>query len=128
MNCHKVVLPDSPQIQMLAASYKSGEPIEWERVHRLPDYVSFDHSIHVNSGVGCVSCHGRVDQMDVVRHAKPLSMSWCLGCHRNPEENLRPLDKITDMAWEAENISDLGTELMNTYQLNPTTDCSGCHR
>ena len=128
MNCHATVKIDSPHIQRLTAAYESGEPVEWERVHKLPDFVYFDHSVHVNSGVGCESCHGRVDAMEVVIQEKPLSMGWCLDCHRNPEKNLRPKEAVTDMEWVAEDQQKLGAQLRKDYHLNPTTNCSGCHR
>jgi hypothetical protein len=128
MNCHATVQKDNPEILKLAESYHTGKAIEWERVHKSPDYVYFDHSVHISAGVGCVSCHGRVDQMDVVMQEKPLSMGWCLDCHRNPEKHLRPKDKVTDMAWQAENQLELGLQLKTKFKINPTTDCSGCHR
>jgi hypothetical protein len=92
------------------------------KVHRLPDHAYFDHSVHLSAGVGCVTCHGRVDQMEVVRHDQPLSMGWCLDCHRNPTPNLRPVDQITNMD---PNLSGTGQP---PRQLNPPTTCSGCHR
>ena len=128
MNCHAVVLKDNPEILKVAESYHTGKAIEWDRIHKLPDYVYFNHSIHVAKGIGCVSCHGRIDQMEVVYQHEPLSMGWCLDCHRNPEEHLRPLDKITDMDWAAENQLELGLQLKEQHNVNPTTDCSGCHR
>lgn len=109
-------------------SQASGLPLEWERVHDLPDYAYFDHSAHVNRGVGCVSCHGRVDQMDRVYQAEPLSMSWCLDCHRKPEQHLRPLDRITDMDWEPEDQLAVGEEIRSKLNIHPSTDCSTCHR
>ena len=128
MNCHEKILPENPNILVVKESYVTGKPIPWERIHRLPQYVYFDHSIHVNSGIGCASCHGRIDHMDVVHQAKTLSMGWCLDCHRNPEKYLRPEDRITDMAWAAEDQAALGLELREQKQIHPTTDCSGCHR
>ena len=98
-------------------------------MHDLPDYVYFDHSAHVSRGVGCVSCHGRVDTMEQVYQVNTLSMGWCLECHRNPEPNLRPLDKITDMTWQpAGDQAALGKQLRQQFHLNPSTDCSTCHR
>jgi hypothetical protein len=128
MNCHTAILPDSPEILKVKEAYLTGKPIEWERIHRLPEYAYFDHSIHVNSGIGCESCHGRIDQMEVVYQEKPLSMGWCLDCHRNPEDNVRPKDQITTMGWSPEDQTALGLQLVEEYHLNPTTNCSGCHR
>jgi hypothetical protein len=92
MNCHDKIKTDSEKLAPLRDSYETGMPIEWVRIHDLPDFSYFDHSAHVTRGVGCVSCHGRVDLMEVVRQEEPLSMGWCLDCHRNPEPELRPLD------------------------------------
>ncbi|MDX9752750.1 MAG: cytochrome c3 family protein [bacterium] len=129
MNCHSMIRTESPKLIALRESFNTGMPIEWVRVHDLPDYVYFDHSAHVNRGVGCVSCHQRVDQMDLVFQAEPLSMGWCLDCHRNPEANLRPLDKITAMDWvPEEDPIELGKRLRIEYNINPPTDCSTCHR
>ena len=97
-----VVHPNSPKLQPVRDSLATGEPVKWERIHDLADYVYFNHSAHVNKGVGCVECHGRIDKMEVVYQHEPLSMSWCLDCHRNPEPRLRPLDQITNMAWDPE--------------------------
>ena len=129
MNCHAEVLKDNPNILPILESYETGKPIEWERIHRLPEYAYFNHAVHVNRGVGCADCHGRIDHMEVVYQAEPLSMGWCLDCHRNPENYLRPLDRITDMAWEADDQEALGLELKAAMNINPpTSDCSGCHR
>ncbi len=99
MGCHSTILPKSPKLSLLIKSFRTGEAIPWVKVHRLPDYVYFDHSAHIAAGVGCESCHGRIDRMEVVYQAKTLSMSWCLSCHRRPNEHLRPLDKVTVMNW-----------------------------
>lgn len=122
MNCHSLVRTDSARLAPVRASWESGQAVEWVKVHRLPDHAYFDHSVHLSAGVGCVTCHGRVDQMEVVRHDQPLSMSWCLDCHRNPAPNIRPVDQITNM----------DPSLSGTAQpprpLNPPQTCSGCHR
>ncbi len=129
MNCHERIAADSPQLLTVRGSYASGHPIAWIKVHDLPDYVYFDHSAHVSRGVGCVSCHGRVDRMDEVRQVHTLSMGWCLDCHRNPEPHLRPLDKVTDLAWQAqEDQAVLGSRLRKLHNINPPTYCSTCHR
>lgn len=129
MNCHSQVKTDSLRLRKVRESYKTGEPIEWVRVHQLPDYAYFDHSAHVGAGVGCVSCHGRVDKMVVVQMAQPLSMGWCLDCHRNPTPNLRPLDQVTNMGWSAaDEAYDPARDPDRKRQVNPPLHCSGCHR
>ncbi|MEM9459912.1 MAG: cytochrome c3 family protein [Myxococcota bacterium] len=129
MNCHSQVKTDSLRLRKVRESYKTGEPIEWVRVHQLADYAYFDHSVHVAAGVGCVSCHGRVDKMVVVEMAQPLSMGWCLECHRNPTPNLRPLDQVTNMGWNAaEESYDPARDPDRKRQVNPPLHCSGCHR
>ncbi|MEZ6044987.1 MAG: cytochrome c3 family protein [Planctomycetaceae bacterium] len=139
MNCHSgadekgnvpkaAVRSDSEKLAPLRESAATGMPVEWKRVHDLPDYVYFNHSAHVTSGVSCVSCHGRVDQMDVVTQVAPLSMSWCLDCHRNPEPNIRPVDQVTNLAWTTENPAELGKTLIDENNIHPNTNCSTCHR
>ena len=104
MNCHKQIKTDSPKLAPLHDAWKSGKPIEWVNVHEVPDYAYFDHSVHVNRGVSCVKCHGRVDQMDIVYQHEPQSMSWCIDCHKAPEKNIRPLDEILNFDWKAEEV------------------------
>ncbi|MEW6741661.1 MAG: cytochrome c3 family protein [Planctomycetota bacterium] len=129
MNCHTKVRAQSEKLAVVRESYQTGKPIPWVRVHDLPDYVYFNHSAHARRGIGCVSCHGRVDRMEVVHQAEPLSMGWCLDCHRQPELHLRPLEEITNMAWVAdEDPRPLARRLRDEYQINPSTDCSTCHR
>lgn len=130
MNCHTQVRKDSPKLAKIRESYATNKPMEWVKVHKVADYAYFDHSRHVNKGVACVSCHGRVDQMEEVRQVQPLSMGWCLECHRNPEANIRPKELITKMDWTAPNDDPvaLGRQLVEQYNINPPTDCSGCHR
>jgi hypothetical protein len=122
MNCHSLVRTTSARLAPVRESWESGRAIEWVRVHRLPDHAYFDHSVHLSAGVGCVECHGRIDQMEVVRQNQPLSMSWCLDCHRNPGPRIRPIDQITNM----------DPSLSGTAQppraVNPPLSCSGCHR
>ncbi len=129
MNCHSQIWNSSPLLEPVRASFFSGQPITWRRVHDLPDFVYFDHSIHVNKGVGCVSCHGRIDQMPQVAKHAPLTMGWCLECHRNPEPNLRPREEITSMDWQAPSSApQLGAELAHRYGVQHFTNCSTCHR
>lgn len=129
MNCHTNVQTESPILEPVRQSAETGEAIEWVRVHMLPDYAYFDHSAHLAAGVGCNSCHGRIDQMDVVFQAEPLSMSWCLDCHRNAEENLRPRDEITNMAWDTATADyDPHSDPTRTRDVVPPQHCGGCHR
>ncbi len=129
MNCHRMIATDSEKLLPVRQSEATGKPVPWIRVHDLPDFVYFDHSAHVTRGVGCVSCHGRIDRMETVRQAKRLSMGWCLECHRDPEPNLRPGQFITDLAWvPEENPRVLGARLLKENNLDPSTDCSTCHR
>ena len=129
MNCHANVATDSALLEPVRASHESGEPIEWVRVHMLPDYAYFDHSVHVAAGVGCSSCHGRIDEMEVVMQQEPLSMSWCLDCHRNADENLRPRAEVTNMAWDTATADyDPHEDPTRAREVNPPQHCSGCHR
>ena len=130
MNCHSQVATDSPALEPIRHSYEHGEPVEWVRVHQLPDYAFFDHRPHLAAGVGCVSCHGRIDQMAVVEMAKPLSMCWCLECHRDYEPNLRPLDRITDLSYDpaVAGYDWKADPERKRKELNPPEHCSGCHR
>lgn len=129
MNCHGNVAVDSPKLALVREAYETGDPIPWVRVHMLPEYAYFDHSVHVAAGVGCASCHGRIDQMDVVYQAEPLSMSWCLDCHRDPEPHLRPRSEVTNMNWDAASANyDPAADPERVRDLNPPQHCSGCHR
>lgn len=133
VNCHAKVFPDSDKLRPVRESYATGQPVEWVRIHDLPDYSYFNHSAHVTRGIGCVTCHGRVDRMEVVYQDQPLSMSWCLDCHRNPEKFLRPVDQVTNMDWDplrevGKDQITLGLELKKANNINPSTDCSTCHR
>ena len=133
MNCHTQVKKDSPRLELVRQSYAMNKPIPWVQIHRLPDYVYFNHQAHLTAGVSCVSCHGRIDQMEVVRQDQPLSMSWCLDCHRDPEPNLRPVAEITNLAWERpEGVSahEYAQSLVEDGQryVVPPENCGGCHR
>lgn len=129
MNCHLLVSRNVESLAPVRDSAKSGMPMRWVRVHKLGEYAYFDHHVHVSAGVGCASCHGRVDEMDVVRQVEPLSMSWCLDCHRNPEPHRRPLSEITNMAWKpARDPEARARQLAGLRAVSPPVDCSGCHR
>ena len=129
MNCHQLVKPDSPFLEPVRESWKTGNPIHWQRVHILPDYAFFNHSVHLAAGVGCVSCHGRIDQMEKVTQSQPLSMGWCLSCHRNPEPNLRPVSQVTNMEWDGKAAQYVAaSDPSRKRQPQPPEHCSGCHR
>ena len=126
MGCHAVIKTDSVRLQPVRDSWAKDKPLEWVRIHKLPDHAYFDHSVHLAVGVGCTSCHGRIDQMEVVRQDQPLSMSWCLDCHRDPGKSIRPKDQVTNMAWVPSTDEAELTALAQT--VNPPQHCSGCHR
>ncbi|MFZ5833350.1 MAG: cytochrome c3 family protein [Planctomycetota bacterium] len=129
MNCHERIAPEATTLLPVRESWASGLPVPWVMVHDLPDYVYFDHSAHVARGVGCVSCHGRIDKMEEVQQVHTLAMGWCLDCHRNPEPHLRPLDAVTRMDWRPlEDQRILGARLRKEYNINPNDNCSTCHR
>lgn len=130
MGCHNVVRTNSARLQPVRDSWASGAPVPWVRVHNVPDHVFFDHQVHLAGGIGCVSCHGRIDQMEVVTQAEPLSMGWCLDCHRDPTEHIRPVDRITDMAWTQEGATEGERTVMNGLlaRAEPPEHCTGCHR
>jgi hypothetical protein len=128
MNCHSQVTTESLKLLPVRESWVSGDPIQWVKVHHLADYAHFNHSVHVNVGVGCETCHGRVDQMEVVEQREPLSMGWCLDCHRAPEENLRPPEEVTTMGYEQpEGFRERNLERIKVEGINPPESCSGCH-
>jgi hypothetical protein len=131
MNCHNQVLKDDPKLALVRESFNTGKPIPWVQVHKVPDYVYFNHAVHVNRGVSCVHCHGQIDKMDEVQHAKPLSMTFCLDCHRNPGPNLRPPGKVTDLAWTPGTAGvpmDYGAKAVTNWHVNASQNCSACHR
>lgn len=131
MGCHAQVAKDSNVLELVRASAKDNKPLEWIRVHSLPDYVYFNHSIHVKQGVGCETCHGRIDQMTTVAKVQTLQMSWCLDCHRNPEKYVRPREAVFTMGYKpAVDQATLGPQLVAQYGIHTKqlTDCSICHR
>lgn len=129
INCHSQIWSDAPILEPVRESYRTNESLEWTRVHDLPDYVYFNHSIHVSKGVGCASCHGRVDQMPLMWKANSLQMEWCLDCHRHPEQHLRPKEEIFNLEWERPaDRPEMGAELMAKNKVRRPTDCSHCHR
>lgn len=142
MNCHQQVWFGSEMLEPVRASFERGDVIAWKRIHNLPDFVYFNHSIHVAKGIGCVSCHGRVDKMPLMEQAHSLSMEWCLDCHRSPERHLRPESEVVSMIWTPSETTNpengdlydsksLGERLFQEYEIsssNSLTSCSTCHR
>ena len=129
MNCHRVVKRDADSLAVVRESESNGRPINWVRVHNLPGFAFFDHRPHIRAGVGCSTCHGRIDEMDVVAQAQPLSMGWCLDCHRNPDPYLRPEHEVTTMDWSPPRDQlQLAALIKSEKQLRPPLDCTGCHR
>lgn len=129
MNCHKQIWSDSPMLEPVRASARSGEPLAWARVHDLPDFAYFNHSIHVARGVGCASCHGRVDTMPLMWQESPLTMGWCLDCHRDPTPHLRPQSEVFNMAWQPpEDQPARGAALAAERGIQTLESCSYCHR
>ncbi|MBI3896407.1 MAG: cytochrome c3 family protein [Acidobacteria bacterium] len=132
MNCHSEIFRDSDYLSPVRESFRTGQPIRWNRVHQLADFVYFDHSIHVSKGVGCSTCHGRVDQMPLVRQVVSLQMEWCLDCHRHPELYLRPVDQVFSMEWQPPSDQpERGRQLAKLYRIRSVeelTSCSTCHR
>ncbi len=132
MNCHSQIFATSPYLEPIRESFRTGKPIEWTRVHKLPDFVYFNHSIHVSKGVGCASCHGQVNLMPLVRQVASLQMEWCLDCHRHPERALRPREQVFNMHWQPQvNQREEGRRLVREYNIRSVeelTSCSTCHR
>ncbi len=131
MNCHTQIKRDSPALAPVRESWATGNPVPWVRIHKTPDYVFFNHSVHVNRGISCVECHGQVNEMPVVYHAKSHSMKFCLDCHRSPEKFIRPLNKVFDLSWKPESPKaqlEEGARLVHDWNVNPPESCSGCHR
>ena len=129
MNCHTQIWAESPILAPVRESFRTGKSLEWTRVNNLPGFVYFDHSIHVHKGVGCATCHGRVDQMPLMWRENTLYMEWCLECHRNPERFVRPRAQVFNMDWQP--LSDqiaLGQKLVQQHKIESLTSCSVCHR
>jgi hypothetical protein len=133
MNCHTQIWANSPALALVRDSFQNNTPIVWNRVNVLPDYVYFDHSIHVAKGIGCSSCHGPVDQMPLTYKAESFQMSFCLDCHQNPQKYVRPLDQVYNMEYQyPANQAELGARLVKQYgiqnMLGTLSSCSTCHR
>jgi cytochrome c7-like protein len=129
LNCHSQLFNDAPILEPVRESFRSGKSIVWTRVNDLPDFVYFNHSIHVRKGVGCTTCHGQVDRMPLVWQEAPLQMGWCVDCHRHPERYVRPRAFVFRTDWQPpEDQIALGKKLIEEYHIKPRTDCSTCHR
>jgi Cytochrome c7 and related cytochrome c len=129
MNCHSQIFANSPFLQPVRTSFSTNRPLHWTRVHDLPDFVYFNHSIHLKKGVGCTTCHGPVDRMPLMWQENSLQMEWCLDCHRNPERYVRPREQVFSVSYQPpSNQRELGERLVAEYQIQKLTSCSTCHR
>lgn len=132
INCHKEIWTNADLLEPVRASFRDNVPIEWTRVHDLPDFVYFNHSVHVAKGIGCVSCHGQVDRMPLMYQEASLQMQWCLECHRNPEKNVRPREEVFNLQWQPpadpQEAKLLQAKLVKEYNIQSLTSCSTCHR
>ena len=129
INCHSQIWALSPALDPVRSSWRTGESIEWTKVYDLPDFVYFNHSIHVAKGVGCASCHGRIDKMNLTWQQPSLHMEWCLECHRNPAPNVRPRSEVFNMDWQPPaDQPNLGAELVAAHKIKGRDDCTACHR
>jgi hypothetical protein len=129
IGCHSQIWTDADVLQPVKESWRTGQSLQWTRVHDLPDYVYFNHSIHVNKGIGCSTCHGRVDQMPLEYKVNTLYMQWCIECHRDPSRYVRPRDQVFNIAYEyPPNQDEIGKELVKAYKIQSLTDCVTCHR
>lgn len=128
MNCHRQIWSDSPMLEPVRASFRNNQPLVWARIHDLPDFVYFNHSIHVAKGVGCESCHGRVDKMPLMYQKESLQMNWCLDCHRHPEKFIRPREEVYTMGYQPKVGDPTPAQLITLYQVAPQVSCSTCHR
>ena len=129
MNCHSQIFANSPFLEPVRSSFRTGTSILWTRVDDLPDFVYFNHSIHLHKGIGCTTCHGPVDRMPLMRQEASLQMEWCLDCHRNPEQYVRPRDAVFRADYvKPPDQTELGRRLIAEYQIQKLTSCSTCHR
>jgi Zn ribbon nucleic-acid-binding protein len=127
MNCHSQIWNDSPYLEPVRASFRNDQPLQWVRIHNLPDHAYFNHSIHVNKGISCATCHGRVDKMALMWQEESLQMKWCLDCHRDPEQFIGPKDKVFDPEFVATD-RELSSKLAKELNVQKKTSCSTCHR
>ncbi len=130
MTCHSLIWTEAPVLEPVRAAFRDDLPLQWTRVHDLPDFVYFRHNIHVAKGIGCTTCHGAIDQLPLMMKSETLNMEWCLSCHRDPAQFIRPRDRVFDVNWEApENQEALGRQLVEEYdvRVSQLSDCSVCH-
>ncbi len=130
MSCHSQIWTNAAMLEPVRASFRTGQSLSWTRVHDLPDFVYFNHSIHVNKGIGCSTCHGRVDQMPLMWKVNTLYMQWCVNCHRDPARYVRPRSEVFNPTYEtpAPNQDEMGPRLVAEYNIQSLTDCVTCHR
>lgn len=129
MNCHNIMWKREDMLEPVREAWRTGEPLRWNRVYDLPDYVYFDHSIHLNKGMACEVCHGRVDRQPLIRQEASLQMKWCLDCHNAPEKYIRPRDEVLTFGYAPEGDADaLAASLIEEYAVAPGIDCGVCHR
>jgi hypothetical protein len=129
MNCHSQLYTDAPALEPIRDSFRTGAPIAWTRVHDLPDFAYFDHRAHVGKGIGCVTCHGQIDRMELTWSVASLQMEWCIDCHRRPERYVQPRDTVMQIDWRPPADREaLGRRLVEEYDIRTRTDCSTCHR
>lgn len=129
MSCHSQIWANSPYLEPVRESFRTGKSLEWIRVHDLPDFAYFNHSIHIDKGIGCETCHGKVNQMPLMWQEESLAMEWCLNCHRHPEQYVRPREEVFNMEYQPPGDQlTLGNRLMKEYKIRRLTDCTTCHR
>jgi hypothetical protein len=130
MSCHSQIWSNATMLEPLRESFRTNQSIAWTRIHDLPEFVYFNHSIHLKKGIGCATCHGRVDQMPLMMKVNTLNMNWCVECHRNPEKYIRPREEVFNMAYQApsDQLTRVGPELVKKYHVQKLDDCYTCHR
>jgi len=131
MNCHAQVQANNPKLAAVKQSWESGKPVNWVKIHQVPDFTYFNHSVHMNRGISCVNCHGQVNRMAVVFQDQSQTMGWCLNCHRHPENNLRPVNQVFNLDWKpgaGQSQQQVGLALKEQWNINPPQQCAGCHR
>jgi len=132
MNCHRQIWTNAEMLEPVRASYRDNVPLQWTRIHDLPDFVYFNHSIHIAKGIGCVTCHGQVDRMPLMFQHASLQMEWCLDCHRDPAKNVRPREEVFNLSWQPpadpRRAQALQARLAKEYDIHSLTSCSTCHR
>ncbi len=129
MSCHSQIYNDQKVLEPLREAYRTGKPLRWARLNEVPDFVYFDHAIHLHKGIGCATCHGRLDEMPLTWLQRPFYMHECVDCHRHPTDHLQPRETVFDVAWTPpDDRHGLGLRLMKRYDVRKMTDCATCHR